>query len=244
MSNSITWTELSHSDGACTMRSMVASKTGTSGKAPGVLVYPDARGLSDFSKDRAAALAELGFVAMAVDIYGSDRTAAGPEGGPATMNWLREDTARWRGRAAAAHAALAQQANVDATKIAAIGFCFGGATALELVRDGADIAAVTTFHGGLQTKKPAGKGQIKATLLVCTGAEDPVVPLTQLWDFQQEMREAGATWEVITFSGTKHSFTDPGSDRMGRPEFSYNKVAAERSWTAMRGLFRDTFGVG
>jgi dienelactone hydrolase len=226
------------------MRSMIACKAGLPGKAPAVLVYPDARGLSDFSKDRAAALAELGFVAMAVDIYGSDRKAPGPEGGPASMNWLREDTERWRTRAAAAHAALAGQPNVDPRKITAIGFCFGGSTALELVRNGGDIAAVTTFHGGLETKKPAGKGQVKAQLLICTGAEDPIVPTPTVVAFQDEMRQAGAVWEVMTFSGTKHSFTDPGSDRMNRPEFAYNKIAAERSWAAMRGLFRETVGLG
>jgi dienelactone hydrolase len=234
--------DLSHSDGAARLQSMLVHPAGLRGKAPAVLVFPDARGISDFSKGRARALAELGFVALAVDVYGSDRKSPGPEGGAPTMNWMKEDTQRWRGRAAAALAALAAQPMVNADKIAAIGFCFGGSTALELMRSGAKIAAVTTFHAGLQTQAPATKGQVKADLLVCTGAEDPLVPTADVVAFQDEMRTAGATWEVMTFSNTVHSFTDPGSDSMGRPGFAYNKVAAERSWAAMQGLFRERLG--
>ncbi len=244
MTDSIEWKTLSHRDGAASLQSMLAIKPGTTGKIPGVLVFPDARGISDYSKMRAGELAMLGFAALAVDIYGSDRKSPGPEGGAPTMNWMKEDTQRWRARAAAALDTLRDQSMVDPSRLGAIGYCFGGSTALELVRSGASLAAVTTFHGALETKQPAGKGQVKADLLICTGAEDPLVPPANVSAFQDEMRNAGATWEVMTFSGTQHSFSDPGADAMNRPGFGYNKVAAERSWTAMRGLFRERLGIG
>ena len=118
----------------------------------------------------------------------------------------------------------------------------GGTFALELARDGAALRGAVSFHGGLETKRPAAPGAIKAKLLVCTGADDPFVPVTQVNAFAEEMTKTGADWQIVSYGGTVHSFTNPDAASAGVPGLAYNKLADERSWQAMTSFFKEIFG--
>jgi dienelactone hydrolase len=156
---------------------------------------------------------------------------------------LRADAVRWRARAEAARIALVQQDVVDAEAIAAIGYCFGGTTALELARSGADLAAVVSFHGGLTSSRPADARGIRAKVLVCHGAADRLVTLGQLAAFQDEMANTEVDWQVHVYGGAGHGFTNPEADGAGVPELAYDARADRRSWAAMLELFEEAFGL-
>jgi dienelactone hydrolase len=207
-------------------------------KRPGVLVVHEWWGLNDFAKDRARAVAELGYVALAVDMYGrgvvtDDSAKAGRLAGQ-----FRNDAALWRGRARAAYAVLRKHPRVDPTRIAAIGFCFGGSTVLHMAADGLDLAGVVSFHGGLTPFSDGDARQIKAKLLILHGDADPHVSAESLRAFQDSLRKAPVDWQLIIYSGAKHGFTNPAADRPGMEGVGYQKAAAERSWQHMR-LFLD-----
>jgi len=146
---------------------------------------------------------------------------------------------RKRGRAALDRLASMQQA--DPARLAAIGFCMGGTFSLELARDGAPLKGIVSFHGGLQTQRPAEAGKVKAKILVCTGADDTMIPFEQVTAFENEMKNAGADWQVIVYGGAKHSFTNPNSDSIGMPGIGYNKLVDARSWKAMANFFEEIF---
>jgi dienelactone hydrolase len=147
-----------------------------------------------------------------------------------------------RARAAEALKVLAGQAQTDAGKLAAIGFCFGGTTALELARSGAALGAVVGFHSGLGTTRPAAPGQVKAKVLACIGADDPIIPADQRAAFEKEMTDAKVDWRMNLYGGAGHSFTNPAVGALGRPGFNYNAPTAARSWRAMLDLFDEVFG--
>jgi dienelactone hydrolase len=153
---------------------------------------------------------------------------------------LLGDTSKARKRGRAALDKLASLPQVDPNRLAAIGYCMGGTFSLELARDGAPLRGVVSFHGGLATQRPAA-GQIKAKILVCTGADDPFVPVAQVNAFEEEMTKAGADWQVISYGGTVHSFTNPEADKIGQPGLAYNRLADERSWKAMVSFFEEIF---
>jgi dienelactone hydrolase len=211
------------------------------GPRPGIVIFHEAPGLNDNVKRRAGMLAELGFVALGADMYGGGTVAKDGDEAMRLMGGLRADTALLRGRARAALDALAGQTGVDRGRLAATGYCFGGFTALELARGGAPLAGVVSFHGLLTTDKPAAAGAIKGKILVCTGAADPLVPADQVVAFEREMTEAAVDWQVITYSGAKHAFTNPMSDALGRPGFGYQEAADRRSWAAMQAHFGEVF---
>ncbi len=203
---------------------------------PGVLVVHAARGLDAEVRRRAEAVARLGYVALAVDLYGDGFVAEDMEEARRWMNPLRENPAKLRKRISAGLEALRAQPGVDHKRIAAIGYCLGGTTVLELARSGATIAGVVSFHGGLEMKQPAEPGAVKAKLLVLTGAEDPVIPPAQVAAFQDEMRRAETDWQLTIYSGARHAFTDPRSA-------NYQKASDVRSWAAMRLFFEEIFRV-
>jgi dienelactone hydrolase len=187
-------------------------------------------------------LAELGYVALAADLYGEGYVAGSVPEALSLVGELRKTESRLLGRIRASLDALAAQDGVDGERLGAIGYCFGGLCALELARSGAPVSAVVTFHGLLETRHPAEPGKVKAKLIVCTGAEDPFVPAAQVLDFEKEMSQAGADWQVITYSGAKHAFTNTDADQISMPGFGYNKSVDERSWNAMRAHFAEVFG--
>lgn len=211
------------------------------GRRPGVLVAPEGGGLVDLTKSIARRLAEAGYAALAMDYYGDGKpledinqvmTRLGP--------WFADPTGI-REIAVAALAVLAEQSQTDAGRLAAIGYCFGGTTALELARSGAALKAVIGFHSGLGTVRPADAGAIKGRVLVNIGADDPIVPPEQRAAFESEMNAAGADWRLVLYGGVGHSFTNPGVGALGREGFAYDEAADRRSWAAMIDLFEEVF---
>jgi len=229
---------ISYRDGDVTLKGYLAQDETRSGKRPGILVMPEAFGLGPHAKTRAERIAkELGYVALAGDPYG-DGVVVGtlPDAMP-----LFSNPAKFRARGRAALDTLAKQPNVDPNRLAAIGFCMGGTFGLELARDGAQLRGVVGFHSGLQTQAPAQAGKVKARILVCIGADDPMIPIDQVKGFEQEMTGAGADWQLIHYGGTVHSFTNPEADGAGIPGIKYNKSADERSWKSMVSFFEEIF---
>jgi dienelactone hydrolase len=212
------------------------------GKRPGVLVVHEWLGLNDYAKHRAEMLAQLGYVAFACDIYGKGVRGKGPQDGPKLSQPFKDDRALLRARANAGLDVLRKHAKVDTSKLAAIGYCFGGTTALELARGGADLRCVVAFHAGLGTTMPAQKGQVKAKILACHGADDPHVPPAEVQAFEQEMRAAGADWELNAYGDAVHGFTNPGAGSNKANGVAYNAEADRRSWQAMKDLFAEAFG--
>lgn len=214
-----------------------------SGKRPGVLVFPEIFGLSDHARKSAARLAELGYVALACDIHGEGHLYTDLQEVMGVMGPVRENPGKVRARAGGAFDALRARAEVDTSKIAAIGFCFGGTMGLELARGGADVAGVVGFHCGLATAAPQDAKNIKGKILMCIGAEDPGIPAEQRAAFETEMREAGVNWQLNLYGGVVHSFTNPDADKMGMPQFArYDAQADRRSWAEMRAFFDEIFG--
>ena len=209
--------------------------------APGVLVAHEGNGLTEHAKDRAAMLAELGYVAFAMDTYGE---AAPMELAKAQglLRALMADPDELRARGAAALDVLVRHPNVDAGRLAGIGFCFGGTTVLELAKSGAPLACVVGFHSGLTPARAAEPGAIRGKVLVCIGSEDPIAPPDQREAFAAEMTAAGADWQMLLMGGVGHSFTNPGIDALGYPGFRYDATADRRAWSAMRQLFDEALG--
>lgn len=233
--------DVSYRDGALNMNGFVAYDETMAGKRPGVLVVHEAWGLGEHVMERAKMLAKLGYVAFCADMYGDRQQATKMEEVMALVGDLRANPQKLRTRARAAVAALAALPEVDSNRLGGIGFCFGGTTVLELARDGAGLKGVVCFHGGLETNAPAETGKVKTSVLVCTGADDPMIPPAQVTAFEEEMRKAGADWQVISYGGTVHSFTNPKADGSIAPGILYNKATDLRSWAAMTSFFGEVF---
>lgn len=231
---------LEYKDGDVLCRGFLAVPDGAD-KRPGIVVAHEAPGLDEHPKKRARMLAELGYVALALDMYGGGKTVTGEET-MKIMGPFRESAPLTRGRARAALDALAKQPRVDAGRLGAMGYCFGGLVVLELARSGAPLKGVVSFHGILETKTPQDAQNVKGKILVCTGADDPLVPPEQVLGFQKEMTEAKVDWQVVTYGGTKHAFTNVDADKVGRPALAYNKSADDRSWEAMRDFWGEVMG--
>ena len=209
------------------------------GKRPAVLVSHEGGGLTDHARNRARALAELGYVAFALDYFGDGRPVAADQAA-ARFGELNGDRLRTRAIARAGLDVLLGSEHADAGQVAAIGYCFGGTLSLELARGGAALQAVVGFHSGLATDRPATAGSITAPVLVCIGADDPFIPADQRLAFDEEMRAAGADWRLNLYGGAVHSFTNPEADG-SNPALRYDRRADERSWRAMLDLFGEVF---
>jgi dienelactone hydrolase len=238
----VTIRDIDYQDGALTLRGVLAYDETASGPRPGVVVVHEAWGLGDHAITRAKMLAELGYVALAADMYGDRRQASDLASAMALIGDLRTDPAKLRARGGAAVAALKAQPEVDPARLAAIGFCFGGATVLELARGGFDLKGVVSFHGALETRAPAETGAVRAKVLVLTGADDPMIPASQVVAFEDEMRAAHADWQVVAYGGTVHSFTNPDAGKVvSLPGVAYNAQTDRRSWAAMNAFFAEIF---
>lgn len=228
-------------DGTVTLRGFLAYDDTMAGKRPGILVMPEAFGLGAHAKQRAEWLANLGYVALAGDPYGNGVELNNLQEAIKRAGGLREDPVKFLQRARVALDTLASLPQVDPSRLAAIGYCMGGTFALELARDGAPLKGIVSFHGGLETQRPAGVGQVKAKILVCTGADDPFVPVAQVNALADELTRANADWQIISYGGTAHSFTNPEADQAGMAGLAYNKSADTRSWKAMLSFFDEIF---
>jgi dienelactone hydrolase len=212
----------------------------SAGPRPGVLVFHEGVGLGDFAMERARRLASLGYVALAADMFGERRQATNLQEVATMVGGLRAEPQRLRARGQAALTTLAGLPQVDASRLAAIGFCFGGSVVLELARAGAELKAVVSFHGVLGTQLPAAVGRVKASVLVLTGAEDPLAPPDQVVAFEQEMRAAGvADWQVVSYGNTLHGFANPAADGSMMRTALYHAQSDRRSWAAMQALFNE-----
>ena len=210
-------------------------------KVPGVLVCHQGGGLRDHEKERARMLAELGYVAFALDMYGevSDTRERAME----LLNGLVQNQKLWDERMLAGLAQLKAQPGVDATRLGAIGFCFGGMTVLELVRASGEMACVVAFHPGLTGLPESDPRKVTGKVMVCAGQLDPLIPDDARTRFLKLMREANADLQYINYALAGHSFTDKSVDAFNMPNFKYHAPTDRRSWAAMRDLFGETFGV-
>jgi dienelactone hydrolase len=213
-----------------------------SGKRPGVLVVHEWWGLNDFAKGRANELAKLGYVAFACDMFGGGKVAKTPDEAGAQIKQLTENFPEWRQRATAALDLLKQHPQCDTSRLAAIGYCFGGSTALVLACSGADIAAVVTFHGGLAAPTPEMAQAIKGTLVICHGSIDAHTSEETMVKVRKALDDAHVDYEIDYYGSAKHGFAVPEADKRGMPSLGYNKKADERSWKRMLALFEEKFG--
>lgn len=213
-------------------------------KQPGVLVVHEWWGLNDYARQRAKMLAALGYTALAVDMYGDGKSTEHPSEAAEFMNSVINNADLGRQRFLAAKQFLEQQPGVDPGKIAAIGYCFGGATLLNMARIGMDLAAVVSFHGNLATQTPAQSGKVTSKILALNGEDDNFVSQESIAAFKQEMTQAGADYQFINYPGAKHGFSNPDADRLGKANnlaIAYNAEADRLSWLAMQQLFQTVF---
>lgn len=210
------------------------------GPRPGVLIVHQWKGLSDYERKRAEMLARLGYVAFAVDIYGKGVRPQSVEAAGAEAGKYKSDRALLRGRVNAGLEALRRHKLADGKRIAAIGYCFGGTTVIELARSGADFAGVVSFHGALDSPRPEDGKNIKCKVLALHGADDPFVPDTEVAGFIAEMRAAKADWQLIQYGGAVHSFTDWNADG-SMPGAKYDERADRRSWEDMKQFLAEIF---
>jgi dienelactone hydrolase len=229
---------LDYQDGAISLLGLLVHDDKPVGKRPGIVLFPDARGIGDHAIACARRLAMLGFVTLVADLYGNGTVAQDVAQAWELMGNLRSDVTRWRGRAQAALGALSGEEMVDPAKVAAVGYCFGGTTALELARSGAPLLGVVSFHGGLSSPQPDDARNIRGKVLICHGAMDPLVPLAQVAAFEEQMSKTSVDWQVCVYGGAMHAFTNPGANVEG---MAYHAAADRRSWNAMLALFEEIF---
>ena len=210
---------------------------------PGVLVCHEGPGLGNHVKNVTERIAdELGFVAFALDYIGDGEVLGSMEDVMGRLGPLMGDPLQTRALGQAGLDVLTAHDRVDTSRLAAIGYCFGGTMSLELARGGADLSAVVGFHSGLSTTRPEDASSIVGKVLVCIGAEDPLVPPDQRAAFETEMRDAGVDWRMNLYGGAAHSFTNPDAGALGVPGIEYHERTDRRSWAAMVDLFAETFG--
>ena len=229
-----------YKDGDATLEGYLAYDDAGPAKRPGIVVVHDWLGLSADTRHRADMLAQLGYVAFAADIYGKGVRPTMATASVEAGKW-KQDRAGMRGRAKAALAQLSSNPRVDKSRLAAIGYCFGGTVALELARSGAPLVATVTFHGGLDTPKPADAANIKGRVLALHGADDPYVPAAQVADFEKEMRDAKVDWQLVAYGGAVHAFSVKAAGADSSKGAAYNERADRRSWLAMQQLFTEAF---
>lgn len=212
------------------------------GRRPGVLVVHEWWGLNDYARKRAEQLAGMGYVAFACDMYGEGKVTEHPKEAAAMATEVRKNLKTWQGRAQAALKVLQDDEHVDGTHLAAIGYCFGGSTALQLAYSGAPLAAVCTFHAAVPTPEPEQAQAIKAKIVICHGAADPFVKDETLQKARSAFEAANVNYQMNYYGGAEHSFTVPDIARAGVKGLAYHAEADRRSWEEMQLLFRATLG--
>jgi dienelactone hydrolase len=234
--------EIDYEHDGTKLKGFLAYDDAGTGKRPGVLVVHEFWGLNDYAKKRATMLAELGYVAFCPDMYGNGQVTEHPKEAGKMAQTVRMNIETWRGRAQAGLKVLQSQEMVDGDKLAAIGYCFGGSTALQLAYAGAPLKAVVTFHAALPAPKEDEAKAIKAGVLVCHGADDGFVPKDQVDAFKAALDKAGVKYEFESYPGAVHSFTVKEADKHEIKGMAYNEAADKKSWQAMQNLFKETLG--
>lgn len=230
-----------YKDGQVTLQGFLAFDDAKPANAPGVLIIHEWWGHNEYARNRAQQLAALGYVAFALDMYGKGVTANTPEEAGKLATPFYADRALMRSRANAGLDVLKAQKQVDPKRIAAIGYCFGGTTAIELARGGADLVGVAGFHAGLDFPNPDESKNIKGSLLLCTGADDPMVTPDKVTSFEEQLRKAGVDYQINIYANAVHAFSNPAADAHNIPGIKYNEKADKRSWEALRQFFKEAF---
>lgn len=227
-----------YQQGGVTLEGALVYNDAVKGQRPGVLVVHQWKGLTDYEKKRAAMLAELGYAAFCVDIYGRGIRPATAQDAGAEAGKYKRNRPLLRDRVNAGLETFRKQAVVDPKHVAAIGYCFGGTTVIELARKGADVAGVVSFHGALDSPTPADGKNIKCKVLACHGADDPFVPAKDVEAFENEMRNGSVDWRLIKYGGAVHSFTDWNADG-SMAGAKYDEKADKRSWEDMKAFLAE-----
>lgn len=236
--------EVTYEANGITMRGYLAYNKRASERRPGVLVVHEWWGQNEYARKRARMLSMLGYVALAVDMYGGGATASHPDDAAAFAGAVKKDLAGARTRFEAALEFLRQQPQVDPEKVAAVGYCFGGGIVLSMARMGVDLDAVVSFHGSLSTASPAQEGVVKARVLACHGAKDPLVSEDDVAAFHKEMSRAKVDYKFIVYPDAVHAFTNPEADLLGQKfslPIAYDKWADQSSWESMRQFLEESF---
>lgn len=237
---------IEYKDGDTVLEGVLAwddAKANTEKPAPGVVVCPEWWGMNEYSQSRAKQLAELGYVAFAIDMYGKGKTTTDPKQAAQWSGEIMKDSQARRARAAAGLKVLTEQKIVDSSRLAAIGYCMGGTVAMELARTGAPLQAIVAFHASTYSaQNPDDNKKIKGTVVICQGAEDGFVPEGEQAKFEKQMKDAGVDFVFVDFSGAVHAFTNPNADGYHVPGVKYNKNADARSWAVMKELFDEKLG--
>ncbi len=210
-------------------------------KRPGILVVHEFWGLNDYARKRAEQLAGLGYVAFAVDMYGDGKTTEHPKEASAMAGMVRMNQKEWLARANAGLQILRDHPLVESKNLAAIGYCFGGSTALTLANAGVDIKAAVSFHGALPIPADGDLKGVKARILICHGAADAFIKEDTILKVRGAYDKAGVDYQMIYFGGAVHSFTVPGADAKKLDGIRYDANADRRSWAAMQALFNEVF---
>ncbi len=230
-----------YKEGDTVLEGLLAYDDALQGKRPGVLIVHQWKGLGVYEKMRAEMLAKLGYTVFAVDIYGKGVRPGNPKDAGELSGKYKNDRALLRARVTAGLEVLKKNARTDAGRVAAMGYCFGGTTVLELARSGAPISGVVSFHGGLGTPNAADAKNIHGKVLALHGADDPFVPAAEVAAFEDEMRAAKVDWQLVAYGGAVHSFTDAGAGSDNSKGAAYNAAADKRSWEAMKVFFAEIF---
>jgi len=232
---------IEYKEGDTVLEGYLVHDTKFKGARPAVLVVHAWMGLNDYAKRRANQLAELGYIAFAADIYGKGVRPTSMEEAAKTSGSYKANNQLWRARALAGLATLKAQKNVKQDKIAAIGYCFGGSTVLEIARAGTKLNGVVSFHGNFATKMPAKEGEIQTKILALHGANDPFIKKEEYDAFLTEMIGSKADWQMVSYSNTVHSFTELEAGNDPSKGFAYQAESDRRSWEAMKTFFKEIF---
>ena len=236
--------EVQYTADGVVMKGYLAYDSNIRCKRPGVIVVHEWWGHNEYVRKRARMLAEMGYTALAVDMYGDGKQAMHPDDAGKFSSELMKNFDTAKTRFTAALEFLEKQPSVDPAKIAAIGYCFGGGIVLNMARQGVDLRGVASFHGGLAAVKPAMPGAVKAKILVLHGNDDKFVTPRQIEAFNQEMKSSGADFRFIAYPGAVHSFTNPDADELGKKfnlPLAYNAEADKKSWEELRKFLRAIF---
>ena len=236
--------EVSYRQGDTIMKGLLAYDNSIKKKRPGILVVHEWWGHNAYARQRAKMLAELGYTALAVDMYGDGKTAGHPKDAGKFSSAVSGNLPLARKRFESAMGVLKQHKSVQNDKLAAIGYCFGGGIVLQMARLGLDLDGVVSFHGSLATKSPAEKGQVKARIRVFNGAADSFVPADQIAAFKAEMSNAGVDYQLVNYPNALHSFTNRDADTYAKKfnlPLAYNEAADTDSWQQMKEFFKVIF---
>lgn len=236
--------EVTYQADGTTLKGYIAYDDAFKGRRPAVLVVHEWWGLNDYARHRADMLAKLGYTALAVDMYGNGKQASHPDDAGKFASEVSSNMPMARARFEAGMQLLRKQKTVDAGKMAAFGYCFGGGVVLNMARAGLDLKGVVTFHGALSTDSPAQPGKIRARILSFAGEDDAMVTPDKVAAFRQEMDAAGADYRIVSYPGVKHSFTNPEADELGKKfnlPLAYNAAADKDSWQQATVFLHDVF---